>query len=62
MLALLVNNPHLRQEMGARGQERIRERYLWPDIVAAIEKTYYGVLGRSHPEPMPAVETRSPAA
>jgi glycosyltransferase involved in cell wall biosynthesis len=50
LLRLLTHSPRLRREAGEKGQQRIRERYLWPDIVSAIEGVYYETLGRQGPE------------
>jgi glycosyltransferase involved in cell wall biosynthesis len=43
-LELLICNPELRRESATRGRERIRDKYLWPQIAHSIEKSYYGLL------------------
>lgn len=49
MLELVVLNPGLRRQMAAKGQERIRKHYRWPDIAKTIEKSYHDVLGWEPP-------------
>jgi glycosyltransferase involved in cell wall biosynthesis len=64
LLQFLIDNPELRRQMAAKGEQRINEQYLWPEIARSIEKAYYEVLERSHrPEILvPGAEQRSPAA
>jgi glycosyltransferase involved in cell wall biosynthesis len=58
MLDLLVNNPQLRRQSGARGRERIMGEYQWPLIARRIEKAYYDVLGWKLPhEQLPRYAT-----
>jgi glycosyltransferase involved in cell wall biosynthesis len=47
VLDLLIRNPELRRQMGAKGQRQVQQRYLWADIARTIEKTYYEVLDRN---------------
>lgn len=44
-LDLLIHDPEVRREAATRGCERIRGRYLWPEIAHSIEEAYYNVLG-----------------
>lgn len=46
MLRLLISDPQVRQLAGNLAQERVRERYLWPQIVSRIEETYLSVMAR----------------
>ena len=65
VLHILVHNPMLRRQVAAKAAERIRERYRWPDIARAIEKSYYEVLGwrlRTRPEQTVAASSNSAAA
>jgi glycosyltransferase involved in cell wall biosynthesis len=50
MLNLLVHDPQLRRQSGARGRERIEGEYQWPLIARSIEKAYYNVLGWKLPD------------
>ena len=45
VLDLLIHDPELRRQAGARERERIQGQYLWPAIARLIEATYYKVLG-----------------
>jgi len=45
MLDILVHNPELRRQASAREHERIRHRYMWPEITQSIEEVYCQVLG-----------------
>ncbi len=54
MLDLLVHNPELRRQSGARERERIQHQYLWPEIARSIEKAYYNVLGWTPNEHAPS--------
>ena len=45
MLQLLLDDPATRAATGLRGQQRIREQYLWSDITPRIEQVYFSVLG-----------------
>ena len=54
MLGLLVHNPELRRQSGARERERIQHQYLWPEIARSIEKAYYNVLGWTPNEHAPS--------
>jgi glycosyltransferase involved in cell wall biosynthesis len=49
MLEVVLSNPALRRQMGAKARERIREHYRWPEIAKMIEKSYYDVLGWEPP-------------
>ena len=44
VLELLIRNPDLRRQMAAKGEQQIREKYLWPDIARSMEKIYYTIL------------------
>ncbi len=59
MLDLLVHNPDLRRQSGARERERIQHQYLWPEIARSIEKAYYNVLGWSLNEHAPSEQIQS---
>ncbi|MGA2965646.1 MAG: glycosyltransferase family 4 protein [Terriglobales bacterium] len=54
ILDLLVHNPELRHQTAARGRERIKSQYLWPEIARSIESVYYNALGWSKSESMPS--------
>jgi glycosyltransferase involved in cell wall biosynthesis len=45
-LDMLIHDPELRRQCAIRERKRVQAQYLWPDIAAAIEKTYYEILGR----------------
>ncbi len=45
MLRLLLADRQVREEAARRGQERIREGYLWPRIAAEIEAEYLRMMG-----------------
>jgi glycosyltransferase involved in cell wall biosynthesis len=45
VLERLIRNRALRQQRAAKGAERIREKYLWPDVARSVVATYYAVLG-----------------
>ncbi len=53
MLDLLIHHPELRRQAAARGRDRIKSHYLWPEIARSIEKVYYNVLGWSPTGHMP---------
>jgi glycosyltransferase involved in cell wall biosynthesis len=58
MLDVLVHDPQLRRQAGARERERIVGEYQWPLIARSIEKAYYDVLGWKLPhEQMPRYAT-----
>jgi glycosyltransferase involved in cell wall biosynthesis len=61
-LDLLVHNPDLRRQSGARGRERIQGQYLWPAIARSIEKAYYNVLGWSPNEQIQVRTSAVPVA
>jgi glycosyltransferase involved in cell wall biosynthesis len=44
-LDMLIHDPELRRQCAIRERKRVQTQYLWPDIAAAIEKTYYEILG-----------------
>jgi glycosyltransferase involved in cell wall biosynthesis len=41
----LASNRSLREEMGARGREKVEKKYAWPAVVARLEAVYQEVLG-----------------
>ena len=43
-LQLLLNDPDLAREMGARGRAKIEERYAWPAIIPQLVQVYEEVL------------------
>jgi glycosyltransferase involved in cell wall biosynthesis len=45
MMRLLLSDRQVREEAGRRGQQRIREHYLWPQIASQIEQAYLNLLG-----------------
>jgi glycosyltransferase involved in cell wall biosynthesis len=57
MLQLLISDKSVRDSAARLGQERVRERYRWPQLTAEIERAYYDVLGFPQPacvrEPSP---------
>jgi glycosyltransferase involved in cell wall biosynthesis len=58
MLDLLIHDPELRRQSGARERERTRNQYLWPGIARSIEKAYYDVLGWSTNEAIASDERK----
>jgi glycosyltransferase involved in cell wall biosynthesis len=61
MLNVLLSNPRICREAGRRGQERIRERYLWPQITEQIEQAYLDLMGWSNKTARDASQRRLPA-
>jgi glycosyltransferase involved in cell wall biosynthesis len=61
LLDLLIRNPELRREMAAKGQQQIREHYLWPDVARSIEKAYYKVLDRDYTAGLPVAGSEQPS-
>jgi glycosyltransferase involved in cell wall biosynthesis len=49
MLQLLISDKSVRDSAARLGQQRIRERYRWPQLASEIECAYYDVLGWHHP-------------
>jgi glycosyltransferase involved in cell wall biosynthesis len=45
MLRLLIADPEIRRQAGISARDRVREHYLWPDIVEQIEQCYLDSLG-----------------
>jgi len=45
MLRLLIADPEIRIHAGRSAQERVREHFLWPDIVEQIERCYLDSVG-----------------
>ncbi len=43
-LRSLIANPFLRHAAAARGQARVRSRYLWPQVVAQVDSLYQELL------------------
>ena len=58
MLQLLISDKPVRDSAARLGQQRVRDRYLWPQLTADIERTYYDVLG--YPQPAPVRKEPSP--
>jgi glycosyltransferase involved in cell wall biosynthesis len=46
MMEFLLDDALLRDAVGRRARARIEQNYLWDDVTAKIEETYYNVLGR----------------
>jgi glycosyltransferase involved in cell wall biosynthesis len=46
MLEILANHPEVRKASGIKGQERIRQQYLWPDIAQKMGDIYDELTGR----------------
>jgi glycosyltransferase involved in cell wall biosynthesis len=46
MLRLLISDAEVRAAAGCAGQQRVRERYLWPQIAEQIEEVYLRLLGQ----------------
>jgi hypothetical protein len=46
MLELLISHPELRQAAAEAAQQRVRERYLWNDVAAQIERAYRELISR----------------
>jgi glycosyltransferase involved in cell wall biosynthesis len=42
----LLDNPHLRQEMGRRGRVKVEAKYAWPGIAARLIRMYEEVLNQ----------------
>jgi len=57
MLRLLLSDPQLRMRTGLNAQARIRDFYLWPEIVAQIGNSYAEITGRAD-----TLTAHSPAA
>lgn len=49
-LRFLIANPAVREAAGKAAKKRIREQYLWENIVADIERIYFDVLGWKRPQ------------
>jgi hypothetical protein len=47
MLRMLLINPQIREDAAGSAQARVRDRYLWPQIAAEIEKLYSDLAGRN---------------
>ncbi len=45
MLRLLIAEERVRQDAAQRGQEHVRQNYLWPGIAEEIEKVYLDAVG-----------------
>jgi len=43
MLGGLCDSPKLREEYGQKGRLRVKEHYLWDEVVTKIEATYDGL-------------------
>lgn len=65
MLRLLISDQRLRRSGARRGQQRVRERYLWSTIAADMERVYQEMVGRTQVAerrlPIPAPAWRSSA-
>lgn len=48
-LNFLIANPAVREAAGKAAKRRIREQYLWDEVVANIEAVYFDVLGYKQP-------------
>ncbi len=62
MLQLLVSQPEVRHAAAVKARERVRERYLWPQIATQIGSTYQDLMGRKKDAakvPLPAVLSKS---
>jgi len=46
MLRLLISDARVRKAAGRDARERVRERYLWPEIANQIELAYWELAGR----------------
>ena len=46
MLHLLTSSRKLRETAARRGRQRVRERYLWPNVVSSLDRIYCNVTGR----------------
>ncbi|MBZ5599003.1 MAG: glycosyltransferase family 4 protein [Acidobacteriia bacterium] len=53
MLRLLIADTEVREEASRKGQERVRERYLWPRIAEQIEAVYVRLLGQAEADRPP---------
>ncbi len=68
MLRLLLSDGNLRRSGARRGQQRVRERYLWSKIAADMERIYQEMAGRPQvaerqlPVPAPAWRSSARAA
>ena len=45
MLRLLIGEPRIREDAGARAKRRIQDQYLWPKITDEIERVYLEMMG-----------------
>jgi len=59
MLEWLISDPQVRQTAATAGRERIRERYLWPQIAGEIEQQYFEILGWKPPQRRPPTSART---
>jgi glycosyltransferase involved in cell wall biosynthesis len=60
MLRLLISEPQVREEAARNARERVRERYLWPQIAKQIELAYWELMSEKRvTEPGAASETRA---
>jgi glycosyltransferase involved in cell wall biosynthesis len=57
VLQRLISNPELRRRAARLGRERVRERYLWPDIACQIDRIYCELLA---PKPRTLAEKSLP--
>jgi glycosyltransferase involved in cell wall biosynthesis len=57
MLRWLISDTFARQTAAKRAQERVRQRYLWPQIARQMDWVYQDLAGTniSHPRPSPAM-------
>lgn len=55
MLRLLLSEDQVRRDAARRGQERVRQQYLWPEITAQIEGLYLELMGWKEAAPVPSV-------
>ena len=47
MLTLILTDPGLRKVVGQKARVRVTKYYLWDQVAAQIEDTYYDLIGRS---------------
>jgi glycosyltransferase involved in cell wall biosynthesis len=62
MLALLLSDPVLRENVGLRAQERARGNYLWDEVANQMEAVYSSLAQRRQRTPVEQVEAARRAA
>lgn len=61
MLHLIISRRELRETAARRGQQRIRERYLWRNVVDQLDQFYCSLVGSNSPIDMADSSRKLPA-